>query len=441
CSISLQRCQSDICDTFSEQSSNITLETLGRLAITVGLLSPQALSLQSARNTSFYNKSKCILCQTYRPAAQLWKSVTSVSNAGKRRGRAKGLVRTRDLNQGQKIGHGKVGMLFPGLTAPIIQGEFTVRQRRLTEQEQQSNAPKIQPLVKPKRFKIHPLKRGWSGGQPDTFDGFESWILYAKPVSIMTSTMGRSKRVRSMVITGNRKGLAGFATVTGREFKPALNLAKNRAGLRLMYIERYNDHTVLHDFFSQFGKTKVFVKQKQKGYGLKCHRVIRTCCEAIGIKDLNAKVEGSDNILNIVKAFFAGLLRQKTFEEMANEKKLHLVEMRKENNYFPTVLASPPVVRSSKEIPRDEILDFKQYVMDGKVVLEKKRRNLPFSKLPSWQFHLRKKERLRNQDDVVIKLRAEYGDVCSFHAEKYPEARAPKWSKHGKKEEEEAVET
>ena len=77
----------------------------------------------------------------------------------------------------------------------------------------------------------------------DTFDGFESWILYAKPISVMTSTMGRSKRVRSMVITGNRKGLAGFAVVTGREFKPALNSAKNRAGLRLMYIERYNEHT------------------------------------------------------------------------------------------------------------------------------------------------------------------------------------------------------
>ncbi|CAD1468165.1 unnamed protein product, partial [Heterotrigona itama] len=388
------------------------------------------------------------------PATQLWKSVTSVSNAGKRRGRAKGIVKARDLNRGQKIGHGKVGMLFPGLTVPIVQGDFTLQQRRLTEQEQESTDLKIQPLTKPKRLKLHPLKRGWSGGQSggrtlgppdavngDTFDGFESWILYAKPITVMTSTMGRSKRVRSMVVTGNRKGLAGFAVVTGREFKPALNLAKNRAGLRLMYIERYNEHTVLHDFFSQFGKTKVFVKQKQKGYGLKCHRIVRTCCEAIGIKDLHVKVEGSDNILNIVKAFFAGLLRQKTFEEMANEKKLHLVEMRKENNYFPTLLASPPVARTSKEVPRDENLDFRQYVMNGKVILEKKQRSSPFSKLPSWQFHLRKQERLRNQDDVVVKLRAEYGDLCSFHVEKYPEARASKWSKHAKKEEEEAVET
>lgn len=119
---------------------------------------------------------------------------------------------------------------------------------------------------------------------------------------------------------------------------------------------------------------------------------------------------------------------------------MHLVEIRKENNYFPTVLASPPVARTSKEISQNEILDFKQYVMNGKVILKRKKYDSPFSKLPSWQFHLRKQERLRNQNDVVIRLRAEYDDVCSFHTEKYPEARAPKWSKHGKKEEE-GVET
>lgn len=67
---------------------------------------------------------------------------------------------------------------------------------------------------------------------------------------------------------------------------------------------------VLHDFFTQFGRTKIFVEQKPKGYGLKCHRVIRTCCEALGITDLYAKIEGSKNVAYIVKAFFIGLLQQ-----------------------------------------------------------------------------------------------------------------------------------
>lgn len=67
---------------------------------------------------------------------------------------------------------------------------------------------------------------------------------------------------------------------------------------------------MLHDFFTQFGSTKIFVTQKPKGYGLKCHRVIRTCCEAIGITDLHAKIEGSKNPTYVVKAFFIGLLQQ-----------------------------------------------------------------------------------------------------------------------------------
>lgn len=100
-------------------------------------------------------------------ATQLWKSVTSVSNAGRRRGRAKGLAKFRDLNRGQRLGCGKISFLFPGLNAPVTHGEYAYKQRRLTEEEQQSlNTAKVVTVAKPKRLKLHPLLRGWSGGQP-----------------------------------------------------------------------------------------------------------------------------------------------------------------------------------------------------------------------------------------------------------------------------------
>ena len=66
----------------------------------------------------------------------------------------------------------------------------------------------------------------------------------------------------------------------------------------------------MHDFYSQFGRTKIYVKQMPEGFGLVCHRAIRTICEVLGIKDLHAKVEGSTNLQHIVKAFFIGLLKQ-----------------------------------------------------------------------------------------------------------------------------------
>lgn len=108
---------------------------------------------------------------------------------------------------------------------------------------------------------------------------------------------------------------------------------------------------------------------------------------------------------------------------MADEKRLHLVELRPENGNYPVVLASPSTVRKPEEIPSNEILDFDQYIMDGRVVLRKKKLPPFYTKLNSWLLKTRKMERVRNHDDTRIKLRAKYGEVRSFLTEKYPEAK------------------
>ncbi|XP_076666179.1 mitochondrial ribosomal protein S5 [Andrena cerasifolii] len=411
-------------------------------AAAVTLLKPHIPLAQSLRNTNFYCK---------RPANQLWKSVTSVSNPGRRRGRAKGIPRVKDLNRGQKLGEGRIPIMYPGLNAPIMRGDYLVKQHKLPENpEREKELQQLQSQSSIlKRMKQLALERGWSGGRmggrklgpPDPideepFNGFETWILEHKHRSVMTSHFGRTKRYGVIVVTGNGNGLAGFATATGGESKSCLKTAKNKAGQRLMYFERYDGHTVLHDFFTQFGSSKIFVKQKQKGFGLVCHRAIKTICMAIGITDLYAKVEGSTNVPHIIKAFFIGLLQQKTYQQMANEKQLHLVELKQEHDYFPIVVGSPDVVRKREEINPSEIMDYKQYLMGGRIVLEKKK-PLPFyTKLPSYAIHLRKVERKRDHHEMRIRLRSEYGDLCSFLTEKYPEARASKWRKRDTPKEE-----
>lgn len=64
-------------------------------------------------------------------ADQLWKGVTSVSNAGKKRGRGKSVWRPRDLNRGQIVGVGKANIVWPGLSSPIIRGKELVQQVQL----------------------------------------------------------------------------------------------------------------------------------------------------------------------------------------------------------------------------------------------------------------------------------------------------------------------
>ncbi|KAK4884382.1 hypothetical protein RN001_000653 [Aquatica leii] len=383
--------------------------------------------------TNFYNKL---------PADALWKGITSVSNAGMKRGRGKRVSKRniKDLNRGQIIGVGKANILWPGLTAPIIRGKELVEQQQLPpDPDREKKLIEIRNQmgnIRPP--KLSPLERGWSGakmpgrsiGPPDpigedNFHGFDTKVLELKTVFNMKGNFGRRRRISTFVITGNGHGLVGFATGKGIESKTALRKAKNRSGQKLMHIKIFREHTVFHDFFTQFGKTKIFVSQRPEGYGLVCHRAIRTICEVIGIKNLYAKIEGSTNVQHVVKAFLLGLLKQKTHEEIVEEKRLHLVEFSKENGYYPTVLASPANCRKTKELKHDEVLDFTQYCLDGRVILQRKKFPPFYTKYRSWEIYLKKQEKIRNHDKVKIQLLSEYGELRSFLTDKYPEARPP----------------
>ena len=205
----------------------------------------------------------------------------------------------------------------------------------------------------------------WRSVSPPSYESFESILIEYKLVSHMTGKFGRVRTLSMLMLTGNKEGLAGFALTgskTGRG-PYAFQRAVNRAGLKLMKIDRYEDRTVFHDFFTQFGSTRIFVKQRPPGFGIQAHRTIKAACKVIGIKDLEAIVEGAINYNHIIKAFFLGLLRQRTHQALADEKRLHLVELRPENDNFPRVVASPSdgVVRTKDEILPNEILDF-EYV-------------------------------------------------------------------------------
>ncbi|XP_055551499.1 28S ribosomal protein S5, mitochondrial [Wyeomyia smithii] len=401
------------------------------------LLQPFTPALHNCRGTSFFNKL---------PAEQIWKGIISVSNAGKKRGRGKGSGRIipKDLNKGQVIGFGKANIVWPGLSAPVMRGRELVQQHQLPEDvEREAKLKKIRDgMVNFKRMKLSPLERGWSGskmpgrsiGPPDpieddVFEGFDTKCLELKTVVNMKGNLGRKRRISAMAVTGNGNGLAGFGFGKAIDIKTALRQAKNRAGQKLMYFELCNEHTVFHDFYCAFGATKIFVERKPEGYGLKCHRAIKTVCEVVGIKDLRAKCEGSTNVQHVVKAFLVGLLQQKNHQQIAESKGLHVVELRPENQNFPKVVASPTICRSEKELDSNEILDYTQFCMDGKIQLKRKKFPPFYTKHRSWEIYLKKQEYLRNQDKVRLRMLAESGKICSFMTEKYPECKmgpAPK---------------
>ncbi|XP_041674431.1 28S ribosomal protein S5, mitochondrial isoform X2 [Drosophila eugracilis] len=194
------------------------------------------------RNTSFFNKL---------PAEDIWRGVTAVSNAGKKRGRGKGSGKkiAKDLNKGQTIGFGMSGRIWPGLNSPVIRGSELIYHQKLVENSDRENRiMKFRDSIGNFRLiKLNPIDRGWSGskmpgrsiGAPEAvgeedFISFDTRVLENKIVFIMKGNMGRKRRYSVLSITGNGNGLAGFATVKATDVRTALRKAKNRAAQKLL---------------------------------------------------------------------------------------------------------------------------------------------------------------------------------------------------------------
>jgi len=399
-------------------------------------------------------------------ANQLWKTMTSVSAQGKKRGRSKNLLRPKNLNRGQIIGFGRRRVDFPGLTSKITAGGAgNVTKKGITEIDEskytqyEENLQLVRETMGQKRKKRmqNPLERGWTGGKalgkkfgPPVavnkelqFDNFDSVLLEFKNVVHMTGVMGRVRRTSALMVTGNRNGTFGYSLTAGKygSNHNTWTTAVNKAGLRLINIERYEDRTVFHDFFTQYKNTRIFVEQRPPGTGVVAQRGIKSICEMAGIKDLYAKIEGSNNIQCITKAFILGLLRQKSHQTLADEKRLHLVQMRPENDYYPRVLASPSdgKVRTQKEIGHNEILDFQMISYEGHLPTPRPPKRNPLEFTMGWDKHLRRSWAYESQGRVRQRMRIEnglqHGAVRSHLYEKYPECIEPdksKWKKYGR---------
>ncbi|KRZ11625.1 Protein sel-1 -like protein 1 [Trichinella zimbabwensis] len=172
------------------------------------------LSLQT-RLKSFFTKIS---------AERLWKSVTSVSNIGRRKGRARSVRKAKDLNRGQIIGLGKINTLWPGLNSPITVGQQVLEPKYLPpDAEREQKLLKLREMTRGSRGKLHPLERGWSGsslkgrklGPPaciaeqENSDQFKTIVLETKVVRHMTARLGQVKRISLLAVVGNGNGLAG----------------------------------------------------------------------------------------------------------------------------------------------------------------------------------------------------------------------------------------
>uniref|UniRef100_A0AC34GWD5 S5 DRBM domain-containing protein n=1 Tax=Panagrolaimus sp. ES5 TaxID=591445 RepID=A0AC34GWD5_9BILA len=368
-----------------------------------------------------------------RSGQELWKTITSVSKSGQKKGRRSTRQPIRPLEKFYRIGSGPLKVQFPGLNVSVEKGLDPVIIEEQTEDELKQNALKVRTTLEEskatnkrrRREKLHPLERGFSGhhvvgqklGPPPpvgdvAMNDFETYCLEVKRTSHMTRVFGRVHTMAALVFMGNGKGLGGYAVGKAAIHRTNNAIVKgmNMAARKLFFVELLENRTIYQDFYAECRNTKVFAQRRPEGFGLRCHPRLQKICEALGIKDIYVKVEGNTrNYLALTHAFVTGLLNQETHQQLAERKGLHVVEMKPSRQYFPEVIASPILtpLRSEEDLLPIERLKLDDFYGEGRYPLYKEKPPPFYSKLAGHLDAEWRKWPFRNQEKVSIRLLAD----------------------------------
>ncbi|MBI4268359.1 30S ribosomal protein S5 [Candidatus Uhrbacteria bacterium] len=117
---------------------------------------------------------------------------------------------------------------------------------------------------------------------------------------------GKRMRFRACVVIGDRKGRLGFGIGKGADVTLAVNKAVNNAKKELIAVPAQNG-TIPHEARIKYKASRLMLKPAPKGTGVVAGGAVRMALELSNIDNVVAKIYGSKNKLNNIKALFSAL--------------------------------------------------------------------------------------------------------------------------------------
>jgi small subunit ribosomal protein S5 len=130
---------------------------------------------------------------------------------------------------------------------------------------------------------------------------------------------GKRMRFRATVAIGNKKGQMAIGVAKGKDVALAVNKAVNKAKKSLITIPFVRE-TIPHEVRIKFKAAKLLLKPAPKGTGVKAGGAVRVMLELAGVPNIVAKILGTNNKMNNVKALMLAVKRLRTYE-LAPERK------------------------------------------------------------------------------------------------------------------------
>lgn len=137
---------------------------------------------------------------------------------------------------------------------------------------------------------------------------------------------GRQFGFSALTVVGDGKGRIGFGRGKAREVPAAIQKAMESARKNMRQVA-LRDDTVQYAVKSSHGSSTVFMQPASKGTGIIAGGAMRAVFEAVGVRDVLAKVIGSSNPINVVRATVGGLFEMRNPEQFAAKRGKSLKEI------------------------------------------------------------------------------------------------------------------
>ncbi len=158
-------------------------------------------------------------------------------------------------------------------------------------------------------------KREFRKPRVEEKDEFEKKMLNVRRVAKVVKG-GRTMRFSALVVVGDKKGRVGMGVAKAAEVPAAIDKATKSAKKALITVPVI-DGTIPHETVGKFAKTSVKMLPSKRGSGLIAGGAARTVFELAGFTDITAKIYGSTDKINVVRATLNGLKGLRTKEQVA----------------------------------------------------------------------------------------------------------------------------
>ena len=140
-------------------------------------------------------------------------------------------------------------------------------------------------------------------------------VVYLNRVS-KTVKGGRVMKFSALVVVGDGKGTVGYGLGKAAEVSEAIIKGIADAKKNMVKISLAGN-TIPHDVTGIFGAGKVLMRPAPEGTGVIAGGAVRAVMEAVGIHNIVAKCQRSNNPQNVVKATMEGLKTLRSPEQIA----------------------------------------------------------------------------------------------------------------------------